>query len=364
MFEDEGLTVYDNTVGVKIGSTWTVSYGKPIGTEPRKELTCLRNIPTHLIKGDKKVQFSEAAAPYSRTVWPLIHGAPRDDRAMPLAQSVNHLYTYADWNLESVPEESGIIFCLPMIKQKVRLEALKSTLRKLPKGRIGIEFLGEAWAAALGTLPIQKALEEQVLSVNLGSSTLEIVFFTGKDLIQEAVWMIGGSDIDRRLSNAIEMVYGGLTATDEQARRIKERYNYGASTDVHTELTRDGFLDDSTIESYVIRDQADWYINEVTRRVVKFLQFAKGKDEAAVNALQIEGKGYLTLVGGMTNMPGFAEALHKNLIELGGISKRIQMLYPTDGVIAPAVGAWKLANYFESVRLEQGVPQWNDIEVS
>ena len=374
-FEDEGLEVHDNTAGIKMGSKWTVSYGKPIGTIPRKELTCLRDIPTHLIKKDTRREYSEDAAPYHNTVFPLLHGAPRDDRTMPLAQSVRHLYNFSDWLLRGkydkelnvtfgeVPEESGIVFCLPMIKQKVRLEALKSTLKRLPKGKIGIEFIGEAWAAALGTLPIQRALSEQVLSVNTGSSTLEVDFFAGLERIQDAVWTFGGSDVDRRLASAIEMKTD-LSATEDQARRIKESFSYSDNKDIPCELIRDGWLDDTVIlDAEIVKEQTDWYIDEVTKRIIKFLALAKAKNEVAVTALQVEGRGYLTLVGGMTNMPGFAEALHKNLVEIGGISKRIQMLYPSDGVIAPAVGAWKLANYFESVRIEQGVSTWDEIEV-
>jgi len=360
--EDKGLIVYDNTIGVKLGSKWTVSYGVPVGEKPRIELTCLRKVPKELLKPeDYKYAFSKNAEPYHNAVFPLLHGAPRNDREMSLTDSCMYIKEFAAWLLKDIPKKTGIVFCLPMIEYAEGLEALKHTLRTLPQGKIGIEFMGEAWAAALGVLPIKKALETQVLSINFGSSTLETIFFSGIDEIDKAVWTFGGSNIDRRLVNAIEMGYRGLSATENQARQIKERYNYTTNDGIHAELTRESSLTQETIKGATIRKIVDSYINDVTNRIRGFLREARTTNLAAVNALQIEGKGYLALVGGMTNMPGFTQAVYDNLVQSGGISSRITMVSPTDGVVAPAIGAWKAANLFERDRVDEKVATWSQL---
>jgi len=367
MVEDKGLTVFPNTLGVKLGSKWTVMYGIPVGENPRKELTCIRKVPTHLIKKDESVfEYSTNADPYHNTIYPLIHGAPRNDAEVPLGVSCELLLEYANWLLKDIPRDVGIVFCLPMIKFKEGLFALKDTLGLLEHGKkIGIEFIGEAWAAALSAMPIREALRKQVLSLNFGSSTLESVFFSGLDLIDQAVWTFGGSDIDRRLVNAFEQATRGLTATESQARAIKERYNHGTNEDIPAELTRKGALSQEKISGDTIKEVVDWYIVEVANRVRDFLDFARTKStesRTAINAFQIEGEGYLALVGGMMNMPGFSEAVYKELVKSGGISKRVEMVSPDDGVIAPAIGAWKAANILEEERKEQGVANWSNIE--
>lgn len=359
---DETLTVYPNTLGIKIGSKWTVAYGKPIGEEPRIELTCIRKVPTHMIKDDFGWQFSRDAEPYDGSIFPLIHGAPRNDKEVPLGRSCLLLKKFAEWLLKDVEEETGIVFCLPMIKYEEGLEALKTTLRDLSHGEIGIEFLGEARSATIGSLPINEVLSTQTLSLNLGSSTLEVDFYSGKQRINNALWTFGGSDIDRRLVNAIEMEYRGLTATENQARQIKERYNYNTNEDIPAELTREGGLVEELIKGNTIRTIVDDFAKNVAKKVRTFLRETRTVNTKAVNALQIEGKGYLALVGGMVNMPGFAERLYQELTDTGGISKNVEMVSADDGVVAPAVGAWKAANLFEEYRREQNVSTWSDIQ--
>jgi len=367
MTEDKGLTVFPNTLGVKLGSKWTVMYGIPVGEKPRKELTCIRKVPVHLIKkGGEVFEYSTNADPYANKVYPLIHGTPRNDAAVPLGLSCELLLEYANWLLRDIPRDVGIVFCLPMIKHKEGLFALKDTLQMLEHGKkIGVEFIGEAWAAALSAMPIRQALGKQVLSLNFGSSTLESVFFSGLDLIDQAVWTFGGSDIDRRLVNAFEQALRGATATESQARSIKERYDYGTNENLDVELTRRGALSQEVVKGDTIKEVVDLYIDEVSNRVRDFLDFARTRStesRTAINAFQIEGEGYLALVGGMMNMPGFSEAVYKQLVETGGISKRVEMVSPADGVIAPAIGAWKAANLLEEERKEQKVANWSDIK--
>jgi actin-like ATPase involved in cell morphogenesis len=360
--EDKGLTVYDNTLGVKLGSKWTVSYGVPVGERPRIELTCLRKVPKELLKPeDYKFAFSTDAEAYHNAVFPLLHGAPRNDAAMSLSDSCLYIKEFATWLLKDIPANTGIVFCLPMIEYAEGLEALKHTLRQLQQGKVGIEFMGEAWAAALGVLPIQDALDTQVLSINFGSSTLETIFFSGIDEIDKAVWTFGGSNIDRRLMNAIEMGYRGLSATENQARQIKEQYNYTTNDGVFAELSGDDGLKQDTIKGVTIRKIVDSYINDVTMKIKGFLRETRTSNLVATNALQIEGKGYLALVGGMTNMPGFTDAVYNNLVDSGAISSRIKMVSPVDGVVAPAIGAWKAANLLEHDRVVESVSNWSDL---
>lgn len=348
--------------GVKLGSKWSVAYADPLGPNPVVDLTCIRKIKSEMVGSNVAYHFGKKAARFYNAIFPLRQGAPRDDDECKLETSKDLLRRFSQWFLHKIPEDSGVVFSLPAIKAKEGLGELQAVLRKLPIGKIGMEFFGEAYTAAVGTLPIRDILEKQVLSLNFGSSTVEVVFYSGTTHIHQNVFTQGGDEIDKAMMNAIEQAYRGKICTENQARIIKEQYSYTENNDVFAELTREGAIDEGYIDGGIIREIVDFNIELTTRKVRRFLREAQMKNERAVSSLQADGAGNIVLCGGMVNMPGFADALYASLTKYGGISKKIGLAVPKNGVVAPAVGARRIAEILDEKRVQQKVSTWNLIE--
>lgn len=350
------------TAGVKIGSKWSSVFSEVTGPNPTVRLTCVGKYAGEYTGGKTVYHFAEAAEPYFDTVFPLRHGAPRNDREVPLEVSINLLDKYARWLLRDIPPRSAVVCCLPAIKAKEGLQELQDTLNKLPIGQVGMVYLGEAFTAAAGTVPMERILSSQTLSINFGSTTVETVMFKGTKEIHQNVFTTGGSAIDTSLMNAIEQWERGGKVTENQARAIKERYSYEDNNDVPTELTMEGGLKKVDIPGDLIKDVIEPHMNLVAKKIRAFLRDASLRNEQAVNSLQIDGAGTLVLCGGMVNMPGFASAFYDKLTSIGGISRRLPLEIPANGVIAPAIGARYIADILEEKRVEQGVSNWNLIK--
>ena len=125
----------EHVLGIKLGSQWTVAYGKGVAEKkgdiwgPRTELTCVHQVPAHLLRKISTYRFSHAADPFDGSIYPLQYGLPRDDRAVPLTTSVMFLREYVEWLLQDAEEDTGIVFCLPMMRQVEGLQQLKSVLQ-------------------------------------------------------------------------------------------------------------------------------------------------------------------------------------------------------------------------------------------
>ena len=90
----------DHVLGVKLGSQWTVVYGKGVAEKtadkwgPRVELTCVHQVPDHLLRKTSTYRFSHKADPFDGAIYPLQYGLPRDDREVPLRKSVMLLRSF------------------------------------------------------------------------------------------------------------------------------------------------------------------------------------------------------------------------------------------------------------------------------
>ena len=357
------------TVGVKLGSKWSSVFSEATGPNPITKLTCVYEYEPQYASAKKDFMYAEEAEKNFGSIYPLIHGAPRDDEKVPLAMSMFLLNKFASWLLDSIPEKSAVVNCIPMIKAKEGLKELQQALKgvrvgpdKHPIGTVGTVFLGEAFTAAAGTIAMTEIMRNQTLSINIGSSTVEAIFFRGIEEIHQNVFAVGGSDIDSSLTNAIHQAMRGYSATENQARAIKEKYNYETNADVIADLTRDGKVArNMKIDGNIIRDIVDWHMDGLVEKVGFFLKESSRKNEDAVNTLQIEGFGNLVLCGGMVNMNGFAKEFYRRITESGGISEKIPLHVPRNGVIAPAIGARYIAEELERRRIAQNVDHWNDI---
>lgn len=358
MTEKENL-IHGNIYGIKLGSKNTVVFdGK---NEPKPIITCVRQVDTDLLTGAYVYEFGDNAEGWDGTMYPLKQGIPRNDAEMPIGTSVRLTKAFVADILKNIPNDSGILFCLPMIKARDGLAALKSAITDTTKGRRGIKFFSEARAAAFGTnLSMKEIVGTNIVILNFGSSTVETVFHSGKKRIAENVYTFGGSRIDERLKNAIMQHYSGVACDIASARKIKEHYRWSDNNDIKVQLTLNGAKKDIIVEGDVIRNIIDV---EALNRAVKlfiseFIPACDAISSDAVHSLQVSGRGYLVLCGGMVNMPGFADELHKRLIEVGAINEDVKLIVPDNGVVAPAIGAWRVAQALEQQRINKGLDQW------
>jgi len=357
----------DNVLGIKLGSNYSVGYGLGINPKypktigPRVELTCVHKVPAHLLRKDVEWRFSRDADRYDGSIYPLEYGLPRGGSPKEVAKSCMLLGHYVKWMLEGVDDETGIVFCLPMMKYKEGMDQLKTVLNKKAKGSIGKRYIMEAWAAALATVGVKESLSSQVISMNFGSSTLEVCLYVGKKMIAQNVYPFGGWTIDREMQHAISQANRGITVTPRQARMVKEQYNYKTGKSVDGEFTKDGRVVEVQVTKEVMNPILEWFTKNVANNIAsQFLPVAAQNSQKAVTAIQTEGMGYLCICGGMSNMPGFADLMGKQLIEARALNPKLEVKYPTDpdGVAAPAYGAYMLADMFEEQREEKKAKTW------
>jgi len=363
-----------NLYGIKLGSERTVVYGKGVAPKskvipntwgPRHELTCVQRVPTHLLRPDFNYRFSYEAEHYKETIYPLEYGLPRDDDLVPLSKAVLLTKEYVDWLLRDGDEDTGIVFCLPMMQQKEGLEHLKAILNRLSKGTIGKKFIGEAWAAALATVGIEDTLSTHLISMNFGSSTLEVALYSGKELVAQNVYPHGGWDLDRDLASAISQAHRGITVTARHTRIVKEKFAYNPDPEkvdpVEGEFLKGGKVVETLVEAATINPVIEKFCEDIAEEMAaKFLPTAARASEVAVSSLQTEGIGKLCVCGGLSDMPGFAKLMGDTLIKHKAMSPQIDVVSPKDpdGVSAPAWGAYMMAELFEERRISKKQDTW------
>ena len=358
MFDDPDIDRHPRIYGVKIGSKYTVVTD---GTTIRREITAVRRRPVDL-KGNFVFDFSTGAEGWSDSLYPLKQGVPRNDVLMSISESIQLTKAYTEWLLADIPEDAGVVVCLPLIRDKEGLGALKAAIRKSTAAKRGLQFFSEAWGAALGTIPIREAVGTNVLTLNFGSSTVEVTMHSSKVLVESNVYTFGGGEIDKRLINAIEQAHRGTKATESDARKIKEQYDWTLNNDVPATLSMEGAKHEVIISGDVIRGIVSNAIDHLVTLIrTQFLRAAEMSDPGAVSSLQATGRGYLVLCGGMVNMPGFARELYDRLIAIGAINESVILAVPEDGVIAPAIGAWKVGQVLETARLENNFDTWEQM---
>lgn len=357
----------ENVLGIKLGSERTVAYGKNVAPleediwGPRVELTCVHQVPAHLLRKLSTFRFSNKADPFDGAVYPLQYGLPRDDREVPLKKSVMLLREFVNWLLQDTEKETGIVFCLPMMRHEEGLNQLKTVLDSIDRGLIGKKFIMEAWAASLATIGIKKILESQVITLNFGSSTLEVALYTGRDLIAQNVYPFGGWDLDSEMAHAISQAHRGITVTPRQTRMVKESFNYEDPKPVDGVFTKQGRALEVQVQPETIIPIIENFTEKVAKAIAtQFLATASRENERAVAAIQTEGIGYLCICGGLSCMPGFADLVGRKLIEGGATNDSLPISSPEmpDGVTAPAWGAYMMGELLEEERERKKKKTW------
>lgn len=357
----------EHLLGVKLGSERTVVYGKDVAPlkdgvwGPRQELTCVHQVPSHLLRDEFKYRFSNDADPYDGVIYMLQYGLPRDDAEVPLIKSTRLLKFYTEWLLKDAAKETGVVFCLPMMRHDEGLNQLKAVLEKIERGKIGKRYIAEAWAAAIATIGIEESLDSQVVSMNFGSSTLEVALYTGRTLIAQNVYPFGGWDLDRDLSMVISQAHRGITVTERQTRLVKERYNYAKPKAIDGAFTKDGRTIEVQVQPETINPVLEKFATNVAKAIAsQFLPTAASGSAKAVSSIQTEGLGYFCICGGLSCMPGFAELIQKKLVEEKAVNESIEFRHPEnpDGVSAPAWGAYMMAELLDEERSSSDGKTW------
>ena len=357
----------EHLLGIKLGSERTVVYGKDVAPlkgdvwGPRQELTCVHQVPSHLLKDEYKYRFSNDADPYDGVIYMLQYGLPRDDAEVSLIKSTRMLKFYTEWLLKDAAKDVGIVFCLPMMRHDEGLNQLKAVLERIESGIIGKRYIAEAWAAAIATIGIEKSLDSQVVSMNFGSSTLEVALYTGRTMIAQNVYPFGGWDLDRDLSMVISQAHRGVTVTERQTRIVKETYNYANPKVIDGAFTKDGRTVEVEVQPETINPVLELFATNVAQTIAsQFLPTAARRSAKAVSSIQTEGLGYFCVCGGLSCMPGFAKLIEDKLVEEKAVNESIKFLHPKDpdGVSAPAWGAYMMAELLDEQRVDSGRSEW------
>jgi hypothetical protein len=184
-------------------------------------------------------------------------------------------------------------------------------------------------------------------------------------MVEQNVYTFGGSEIDKRLVNAIMQEHRGALCDEKSAREIKEKYSLIENNSVPKTLSQEGLKYDVVVSGDLIRevvlnaiDQLILYLKE------QFFRAAEMANPGAVASLQSSGRGYLVLCGGMVNMPGFAEELHDRMTRTGVINSEVDLAIPKNGVTAPAIGAWRVGQVLEGIRTRKSLETWPDLDNS
>ncbi|MGM0604744.1 MAG: hypothetical protein ACQETB_03630 [Halobacteriota archaeon] len=328
-------------VGVKLGSTRTVIQLHRNGdTETIRTLTCLATYDDP-ITGSQRVLYGEQAAQeYPDTVeFMLRSGLPEDDARAELAKTFfGELISAQD-----IPEESVVVYAIPTIDNEAGLENLSDVIEGSAIGAASIRSFPESLCGSIPAMgDALEAIDEVFVSVNMGSTNLEACAYRhGEQLVPFSTGAVTGSEVDRRIANAVEEETQGRVNIDlTTAREYKEEHasfvDFEPFTDViqqpgggSHEFTVDRGLMDP-VDEYVdeaVDEIANNFLSELANTHMKPYQLALGKP--------------IALTGGMACIPGIADVFEERLSE--ELARDVTVVTADRPDLAAAEGAHRIA---------------------
>ena len=325
------------TIGVKIGSTYSVSAVRG----------GLETPVTNVIKSC----VSPVTDPDTKTVNETYIGVERPDSVFPLDKGIiesdNHIpLTIAIINKLGVPAGARIVAAIPALELVEGRERLKKALRESLKPSKMV-LSPEVYCGAVNALGYTevngkrrlKALHSDFLALNLGSTTLEVLIaLHGTRKYLNAFTTVCGNKVDYELFDMLHNSYGKVLITLPQIREMKEQFNMNSPKDIMLNVMthNDGVRRVSVAKT--VQTVLDKYVFDVSTFLVSILKNTL-TPETIAQVLDTP----IVLTGGMGNIPGLPERIEKKMRELLRYEK-LTILKQVDGHIAPAIGALTLAN--------------------
>ncbi len=325
------------TIGVKIGSTYSVSAVR--GGLETPVTNMIKSCLSPVTDPDTKVindMYIGVERPDS--VFPLDKGIIEKDEQIPL--------TIAIINKLNVPHGALVVAAVPALELVEGRERLKTALREALKP-FKMVFSPEVYCGAvvaLGYTEVNgkrklKALHSDFLALNLGSTTLEIlVALHGERKYLNAFTKVCGNKVDFELFDMLHNTFGKVLITMPEIRQMKEQFNMTSPKEVIVNvMTQSDGIKRVSVQK-VVQTMLDKYVTDVSELLVTILKNTL-TPETIAQVLDTP----IVLTGGMGNIPGLPERVEKKLRELLHYNK-VTVLKQVDGHIAPAIGALTLAN--------------------
>ncbi|MCL9815433.1 rod shape-determining protein [Natronocalculus amylovorans] len=328
-------------VGVKLGSTRTVIQIERNGEiETIRTLTCLATYEDPITGSERVLYGEQAAQEYPDSVeFMLRSGLPEDDARAELAKKFfNELIT-----AQNIPEDSVVVYAIPTIDNEAGLKNLSDVIEGSPIGEATIRSFPESLCGSIPAMGDElEAIDEVFVSINMGSTNLEACAYRhGEQLAPFSTGAVTGTEVDRRIANAVEEETQGRVNIDRTtAREYKEEHasfvDFEPFTDIiqqpgggsHEFTVNRGLMD--PVDEYVdeaVDEIANNFLSELANTHMKPYQLALGKP--------------IALTGGMACIPGITDVFEERLSE--ELSRDISVVSAERPDLAAAEGAHRIA---------------------
>ncbi|HMK45354.1 MAG TPA: cell division protein FtsA [Methanocella sp.] len=330
-------------IGLKIGSTRTVlvmpNYEGSL--DIIRTLTCVARY-RDLFTGKLATKFGdEAAEEYADSVYFMFRaGLPQDDDSVKLAaQFIEHLvYRY------DIPENSYVTLAHPAVENDRGRRNLKEIISGMSIGRTGRQAWSEAFCGAIPAFDGLEAIKRTFVSVNMGSTTLEIsAFRNGEPVHTVTLGTISGNLVDRKIRLGVQNETQGIVNIDlNTARKYKEEFaNFVDYKPVYDSVhIHDRGQYGFKIEKSIMKPVEE-YVNNVIEAIMEnfFPQLAQDHYQTYKRVL-VEP---IILTGGMACIPGLRDRIQQMLSD--ELEQKITVISSERPDLAPAIGAFRISEY-------------------
>ncbi len=330
-------------IGLKIGSTRTVlvmpNYEGSLDIV--RTLTCVAKY-RDLFTGKLATKFGdEAAEEYADSVYFMFRaGLPQDDDSVKLAAQFIEFLVYK----YNIPENSYVTLAHPAVENDRGRKNLKEIISGMSIGRSGRQAWSEAFCGAIPAFDGLDAIKKTFMSVNMGSTTLEMsVFRNGEPVHTVTLGTISGNIVDRKIRLGVQNETQGIVNIDlNTARKYKEEFanfiDYKPVYDsVHIhDKGQYGFK----IEKSIMKPVEE-YVNNVVEAIMEnfFPQLAQDHYQTYKRVLSEP----IILTGGMACIPGLKEKIQQLLSD--ELEQKVTVISSDRPDLAPAIGAYRISEY-------------------
>jgi actin-like ATPase involved in cell morphogenesis len=330
-------------IGLKIGSTRTVlvmpNYEGSLDIV--RTLTCVAKY-RDLFTGKLATKFGdEAAEEYADSVYFMFRaGLPQDDDSVKLAAQFIEFLVYK----YNIPENSYVTLAHPAVENDRGRKNLKEIISGMSIGRAGRQAWSEAFCGAIPAFDGLDAIKKTFMSVNMGSTTLEMsVFRNGEPVHTVTLGTISGNIVDRKIRLGVQNETQGIVNIDlNTARKYKEEFanfiDYKPVYDsVHIhDKGQYGFK----IEKSIMKPVEE-YVNNVVEAIMEnfFPQLAQDHYQTYKRVLSEP----IILTGGMACIPGLKERIQQLLSD--ELEQKVTVISSDRPDLAPAIGAYRISEY-------------------
>ena len=328
--------------GVKLGSTRTVlQYPKDGEMETVRTLTCLATYEDALT-GEEKVLYGEQAAQeFPDTVeFMLRSGLPEDDDRAALASKFFTELVRA----QDIPDDSVVVYAIPTIDNDEGLENLTEVIEDSPIGKKLVRSFPESLC---GSVPAMgdglEAIDEVFIAVNMGSTNLEACAYRHAEQLEPfSTGAVTGSEVDRRIANAVEEETQGRVNIDlTTAREYKEEHGDFVDFEPFTDVIQQpgGGSHEFTIKRSVM-EPLNEYVDEAVDEIAN--NFLSELANTHMKPYQIALGKPIALTGGMACIPGIEDVFEERLSE--ELDRDITVVAADRPDLAAAQGAQRIAS--------------------